>query len=47
MFGALLDRDAGGFRLGPADMMVPAARRYLPGTNVLETTWMTRMGWLS
>ena len=46
MFGAILDRDAGGFRLGPADVMVPAGRRYLPGTNVLETTWMTRMGWL-
>ena len=27
-------------------MTVPAGRRYLPGTNVLETTWMTRMGWL-
>ncbi|MEA2396903.1 MAG: alpha,alpha-trehalase [Thermoleophilaceae bacterium] len=46
VFGALLDRDAGGFRLGPADVVVPAGRRYLPGTNVLETTWMTRMGWL-
>jgi GH15 family glucan-1,4-alpha-glucosidase len=46
VFGALLDRDAGGFRLGPADMTVPAGRRYIPGTNVLETTWMTRMGWL-
>src|SRR5204862_2471955 len=46
VFGAILDRDAGGFRLAPADMTVPAGRRYLPGTNVLETTWMTRMGWL-
>ncbi|MBV9212199.1 MAG: glycoside hydrolase family 15 protein, partial [Actinobacteria bacterium] len=46
VFGAIVDRDAGSFRLGPADMMVPAARRYVPGTNVLETTWMTRMGWL-
>ncbi|MEA2448523.1 MAG: alpha,alpha-trehalase [Thermoleophilaceae bacterium] len=46
IFGSILDRDAGGFRLGPADVMVPAGRRYLPGTNVLETTWMTRMGWL-
>jgi GH15 family glucan-1,4-alpha-glucosidase len=25
---------------------VPAGRRYLPGTNVLETTWGTRTGWL-
>ncbi|HEX8067078.1 MAG TPA: glycoside hydrolase family 15 protein [Thermoleophilaceae bacterium] len=46
VFGAILDRDAGGFRLGPADMVVPAGRRYLPGTNVLETTWMSRMGWV-
>src|SRR5947208_1647444 len=46
VFGALLDRDAGTFRLGPADTMVPAARRYLPGTMVLETSWGTRQGWL-
>jgi GH15 family glucan-1,4-alpha-glucosidase len=46
VFGAMLDRDAGRFRLGPADVTVPASRRYLPGTNVLETTWMTRTGWL-
>ena len=46
VFGAMLDRDAGGFRLGPADSVVPAGRRYLPGTVVLETTWMTRTGWL-
>ena len=31
VFGAILDRDAGGFRLGPAEVNVPAARRYLPG----------------
>jgi GH15 family glucan-1,4-alpha-glucosidase len=46
VFGAMLDRDAGGFRLGPAGVTVPAGRRYIPGTNVLETTWMTPMGWL-
>jgi alpha,alpha-trehalase len=46
IFGALLDRDSGTFRLGPADVAVPAARRYLPGTMVLETTWMSRSGWL-
>ncbi len=46
VFAALLDRDAGGFRVGPADTVVPASRRYLPGTLVLETTWMTRTGWL-
>ncbi len=46
VFAALLDRDAGGFRVGPADVAVPAGRRYLPGTMVLETTWVTRTGWL-
>ena len=46
VFGALLDRDAGTFRLGPADTMVPAARRYLPGTMILETSWGTSRGWL-
>jgi GH15 family glucan-1,4-alpha-glucosidase len=46
VFGAILDRTAGSFRVGPADVVVPAARRYLPGTMVLETTWMARAGWL-
>jgi GH15 family glucan-1,4-alpha-glucosidase len=46
VFGAVLDRGAGAFRLGPAELLVPAGRRYLPGTNVLETTWQTRSGWL-
>jgi alpha,alpha-trehalase len=45
IFGAILDRDAGRFRLGPADVTVPAGRRYLPGTMVLETTWDTPTGW--
>jgi GH15 family glucan-1,4-alpha-glucosidase len=46
VFGAILDRAAGGFRLGPADIMVPVSRRYLPGTLVLETTWRTKRGWI-
>ncbi|HEY7761680.1 MAG TPA: glycoside hydrolase family 15 protein [Actinomycetota bacterium] len=46
IFGAILDRSAGAFRLGPAELLVPAGRRYMPGTNVLETTWQTRTGWL-
>jgi GH15 family glucan-1,4-alpha-glucosidase len=46
VFGAILDRSAGRFRLGPADTMVPAARRYLPGTMVLETSWGTPTGWI-
>jgi alpha,alpha-trehalase len=46
VFGAILDRDAGMFRLGPEDVSVPASRRYLPGTMVLETSWGTRGGWI-
>ncbi len=46
IFGALLDRDAGWFRFGPEDMSVPADRRYLPGTMVLETSWDCGEGWL-
>ena len=46
VFGAILDRDAGHFRLSPADVSVPAARRYLPGTMVLETSWGTSSGWV-
>jgi GH15 family glucan-1,4-alpha-glucosidase len=46
VFGSLLDRDAGTFRLWPAGVHVPAARRYLPGTMILETSWGTRGGWI-
>ena len=46
VFGTILDRDAGSFRLGPAEVSVPAGRRYIPGTMVLETSWETRMGWV-
>jgi GH15 family glucan-1,4-alpha-glucosidase len=45
VFGAILDRGAGGFRLGPTGVGVPTGRRYEPGTNILETTWMTPTGW--
>ncbi len=46
LFGALLDRSAGSFRVGPYGLYVPAGRRYIPGTNMIETTWMTPQGWL-
>ena len=46
VFGAMLDRSAGTFRLGPDECIVPSQRRYVPGTLVLETTWQTPDGWL-
>jgi alpha,alpha-trehalase len=46
VFAAILDRAAGSFRVGPPERQVPASRRYVPGTNVLETTWQTDAGWL-
>jgi alpha,alpha-trehalase len=46
VFGAMLDREAGGFLLAPLDHKVPNGRRYLPGTNILETTWGTKTGWV-
>jgi GH15 family glucan-1,4-alpha-glucosidase len=46
VFGSLLDRRAGGFRVGPYGLVVPLSVRYVPGTMVLETTWMTPSGWV-
>jgi alpha,alpha-trehalase len=46
VFSSMLDRGAGRFRFGPADAQVPTARRYLPGSMVIETTWKVRTGWL-
>jgi alpha,alpha-trehalase len=46
VFGSLLDREAGAFRLGPFGINTPTARIYEPGTNVLETTWHTTNGWV-
>jgi alpha,alpha-trehalase len=46
VFGSLLDREAGTFRLGPFGINHPAARAYEPGTNVFVTTWKTPNGWV-
>jgi alpha,alpha-trehalase len=46
LFGSLLDREGGLFRLGPFGVTVPSDRHYVPGTNVLTTTWKTSGGWL-
>ena len=46
IFGSLLDRGAGMFRVGPFGINVPSSRHYEPGTNVLVTTWKTPSGWV-
>jgi GH15 family glucan-1,4-alpha-glucosidase len=46
VFGTLLDREAGCFRLGPFGVNVPSSRTYEPGTNTLVTTWHVPGGWL-
>jgi alpha,alpha-trehalase len=46
IFGSLLDRQAGLFRLGPYGITHPTARVYEAGTNVFETTWKTPAGWI-
>ena len=45
VFARLLDRDIGGFfRVAPTHAETAIERRYLPGTNVLETTFTTPSG---
>ncbi len=46
VFGSLLDRRGGAFRVGPYGIVVPLSVRYIPGTMILETTWMTPSGWM-
>jgi GH15 family glucan-1,4-alpha-glucosidase len=46
VFGSLLDRQAGSFRLGPFGTNVPVTRAYEPGTNTLVTTWHAPGGWV-
>ena len=46
VFGSLLDRQAGSFRVAPYGLTVPTARQYEPGTNVLVTTWHAPDGWV-
>ena len=46
VFGSLLDREAGFFRFAPFGINHPTAVVYVPGTNVLETTWKTPSGWI-
>jgi len=44
VFAAILDRDRGGSFLLQPELPFSASRRYLPGTNVLETTFQTERG---
>jgi alpha,alpha-trehalase len=46
VFGSVLDREGGNFRLGPFGINVPNDRVYEPGTNTLLTTWHTPTGWI-
>jgi GH15 family glucan-1,4-alpha-glucosidase len=46
VFASLLDRGAGRFKLKPKGVIVPISRRYVPGTLVIETTWVTDTGWV-
>jgi GH15 family glucan-1,4-alpha-glucosidase len=46
VFGALLDRRAGSFRVGPWGLQVPLSVRYIPGTMIVETTWLCPSGFL-
>jgi GH15 family glucan-1,4-alpha-glucosidase len=46
VFGSLLDRGAGTFRVGPFGINFPSGRTYEPGTNSLLTAWHTPHGWI-
>jgi alpha,alpha-trehalase len=46
VFTAILDRTAGSFRFGPEDVAFPLGRHYVPGTHIIETTWMAGSGWV-
>jgi GH15 family glucan-1,4-alpha-glucosidase len=46
VFGSLLDRESGFFRLAPFGINHPSSRAYETGTNVLVTVWRTTEGWI-
>ena len=46
VFGRILGRHAGSFRISPDMVSVPAEMRYLPGTMIVETSWGTPTGWI-
>jgi GH15 family glucan-1,4-alpha-glucosidase len=46
IFGTLLDREAGYFRVGPFGINFASTRHYEPGTNTLVTSWRAPSGWI-
>ena len=44
VFGAILDRGAGSFRVTPVGDWAPVQRHYVPGTMILATTWRGEEG---
>src|SRR3954454_22385102 len=46
VFGSILDRHAGGFRLGPAGVAGPRRSRFPARHMALETSWGTATGWI-
>src|SRR5262249_26972534 len=46
VFGTLLDRAAGYFRVGPFGLNEPSGRVYERGTNTMLTTWHAPGGWV-
>jgi GH15 family glucan-1,4-alpha-glucosidase len=46
VFGTLLVREAGYFRLGPFGINVPVSRAYEAGTSTLVTVWRTPTCWV-
>ena len=46
VFGSILGRHAGSFKVAPDDVTVPVDVRYLPGMVILESTWGMSTGWI-
>src|SRR4029453_18120475 len=46
IFGSLLDRQAGGVRVGPYGIKRPPGVAAEPGTDVRRTTWKTPSAWV-
>ena len=48
VFAAILDEDVGGrFKISPAGTVIESSQKYLPDTNILETTFRTENGLVS